>query len=393
MKTMLEQDLITGVRFMGVFSLLLLSFLLSVVNHGRVQSRVFNISRWLLVCGTLLLVVHNSIQFVGHFREENACLSWAINLMFFGPTAVCYNLGEGNLLRSNRNMKYYYLTCAGFLSVIALLFVIGYFTDTLIDIENPWRTTTCLIACVYTLMLVAMILRQQNEMREVNILMTDEELQSRHKALRYTGKCMRAIYVCSIATPWVGMSSSLLANSVLGIVAFVLFSWYLGSFLMYGQSMVEVIRLEDELFEAEVKESEKKQAESSDNVAESSATTVLAVGQEELTRITDLVSAWLEKEEYLNPSLNLALALKQMGIPLSSLNFYLNTIVKVDGYRQWIASLRIEASKRLMLKHPTYTIETIAFMCGFSDRSNFTRSFKAHEGVAPSHWQEKNKKG
>ena len=45
----MEQDLITSVRYMGVVPMGIIALLLVLKNRGRVQSAVYNRSRWMLI--------------------------------------------------------------------------------------------------------------------------------------------------------------------------------------------------------------------------------------------------------------------------------------------------------------------------------------------------------
>jgi len=83
-------------------------------------------------------------------------------------------------------------------------------------------------------------------------------------------------------------------------------------------------------------------------------------------------------------------ALNEIHLTQKQLNRYIKEVSHIDSYRRWLLHIRIEAAKELLIKHPDYTIEAIAEMCGFSDRSNFTRAFKAQTGCAPGRWIEEN---
>ncbi|MGE0078706.1 MAG: helix-turn-helix domain-containing protein [Bacteroidales bacterium] len=69
-----------------------------------------------------------------------------------------------------------------------------------------------------------------------------------------------------------------------------------------------------------------------------------------------------------------------------------NLINKEEGqnFYSWINSLRIEYSKALITKNPGYTINQIALEAGFSETSNFSRTFKNITGITPSEWRKSN---
>lgn len=55
-----------------------------------------------------------------------------------------------------------------------------------------------------------------------------------------------------------------------------------------------------------------------------------------------------------------------------------------ETLRQFIKRQRLERAMYLMSHAPKRSLTTIAFACGFSSSSDFSRSFKAHYGTAPS---------
>ena len=75
-----------------------------------------------------------------------------------------------------------------------------------------------------------------------------------------------------------------------------------------------------------------------------------------------------------------------MGISTTSLNYYLEQHTTVGNYRKWLPYLRIEEAKRIILEHPDYSFEAIANQCGYANSSNFSRAFKAQEGMTPGQW-------
>jgi AraC-like DNA-binding protein len=66
---------------------------------------------------------------------------------------------------------------------------------------------------------------------------------------------------------------------------------------------------------------------------------------------------------------------------------YLNCLFRSDGksMMDYLWKLRLEKSARLLAsgRSARAEIEEIAWQCGFSSASHFTRRFRAHFGVAP----------
>lgn len=369
----MEFELISSVRYLGILPMFVLSLMLALKNRGKVCSSVYNRSRYMLIAATLLLASHCLIQYVCHLREQNYTLCWALNMAFYVAIAPLYNMTELNLLRAGRNMNRVYLRNGIFMIISYILLAIGYFTDTLVNNEQPYKTMTFVVALVFFCMIIELSWVLTREMRVADKRLTDEELTERHNALRYTARVMKWIILVSLLTPWVSMSPSLLLNSIFGMLMFCLILWFLLRFINYGENMAEIIEVNDEITEAQLIETE---TNSNNNL------------QEQRERIEQ----WVSKRRYTDPSITIAEALKEMDVSASALNNYLESCTDVAGYRKWLTYLRIEEAKRIMTEHPEYSLEHVAEACGYANGGNMSRAFKTAEGMPPSEWTALNAK-
>lgn len=57
------------------------------------------------------------------------------------------------------------------------------------------------------------------------------------------------------------------------------------------------------------------------------------------------------------------------------------------GPRQWLARRRLDAALALLDREPAGSIAEIAYACGYSDHSAFTRQFGRMVGMSPSEWR------
>ena len=60
-------------------------------------------------------------------------------------------------------------------------------------------------------------------------------------------------------------------------------------------------------------------------------------------------------------------------------------------FRSWRSSLRLRDACQELLDSPDASVSLIARRVGFTDRSNFTRQFKAAFGLTPDSWRKKSK--
>ena len=84
-----------------------------------------------------------------------------------------------------------------------------------------------------------------------------------------------------------------------------------------------------------------------------------------------------------------------MVILPSSLDIYKNELARYitsflnSTFRLWLAEVRFEAAKKMMLDYPDYNNDIISAECGFSSRSYLYRIFKEKEGCSPTVWRAK----
>lgn len=376
----MQQDLITGVRFFGASALVILSLVVAFVSRGKTSSRAYDSARWLLVAGTMVLGIHNVVQFVGHFREHCAATAWVVNLVFFCITCPSYNLAEMYLLRMGRRTRQMmWLTLCSIILIYAL-FGVGYMTDTLINDRLPVASITSAAAAVATLTLLVQDYYLCRSFSSESKGMAMAERKERSQALKYTSFSMKCLMVSALLTPWSGMSSSLTFHAVFGLIMFVGMVWHLTNFVLYGRSLA--VGGEDDADSSAVAQ-KKHSATAESTVVEGEEA---MKGEALLEHITAKVDRWIGEKHYVDADLKMEKALEQMGLSMPRLAFYLDNVARVKGYRQWISMLRIEHAKAMMTENPNYTLDAIAEMSGFANRRSLTNVFKAQVGMSPGQW-------
>ncbi len=374
---MLGQDIITGARFMGIFLPFVFALMIIFINRGKTKSKVYEKARYMVSIATMLCGIHFLVQFLGHFREKSVCTAWAINLAATSVVVALFVISGLYLLRDGHKMKTILISAMLFVFAEYALLGIGLLTGTLVNDEHPIRTTTFAVAVLITLGFIYMIALLQIELKKSLEKLEDSDLGEYHKYFRNLAYSTYILSILQLGTPWIGITANPYINAVYLILLVMAVCCTIGCFLFYGINMEAVINVQDEITEATVDEDD---------------LSLTAISSGEMEEIGRKVGDWVSKEYYLSQSLNLATALKQMGLTSNQLNDYINSSTKAEGYRKWIIGLRIEASMKMMLEHPEYTLESIAEMCGYSDRSNFTRAFKSHVGASPSNWLAEQKK-
>ena len=78
---------------------------------------------------------------------------------------------------------------------------------------------------------------------------------------------------------------------------------------------------------------------------------------------------------------------KELKTSKEMLHLFFVTRMSVD-FKTWRTRLRIEEAKVLLLENPDMSINIVAELSGFSDRSNFHRQFTKIVGCSPKQWRE-----
>lgn len=95
---------------------------------------------------------------------------------------------------------------------------------------------------------------------------------------------------------------------------------------------------------------------------------------------------WISRRGYTDPCItadNIALL---FNTNRNRLSVYLNSELGVNYY-EWIAQMRIDDAKKLLVEEPYIPICTIALRVGIEDKSNFGRAFKRVTGMSPTRYR------
>jgi AraC-like DNA-binding protein len=98
-----------------------------------------------------------------------------------------------------------------------------------------------------------------------------------------------------------------------------------------------------------------------------------------------------EEKIYLDATLNLRHLTKRLQSNEKYVSSYINTTYNMS-FTSFVNRCRVDEAKRLLLdlKNAQFTIETIAQMAGFQNKSTFNLAFKKETGETPSQFKAKN---
>lgn len=137
-------------------------------------------------------------------------------------------------------------------------------------------------------------------------------------------------------------------------------------------------------------------AKSRNSVVDSSMKyATIKLSDEKLYSIQNQIVELMKKEKpYLIPEYSIADLSNQIGVTTNILSMVINSKMQLT-FPELINKYRVEKAKELLLnmKKNRSTIETIAYDCGFSNRTSFYTSFRKFTGQSPSDFLKDIEKG
>ena len=111
------------------------------------------------------------------------------------------------------------------------------------------------------------------------------------------------------------------------------------------------------------------------------------ITEQELNRIEHALDKWVKEKRYREYDKTREQIAKELNTSKEMLHLFFVTRMSVD-FKTWRTRLRIEEAKLLLLENQEKSINIVAELSGFSDRSNFHRQFTKIVGCSPKQWRE-----
>ena len=105
-----------------------------------------------------------------------------------------------------------------------------------------------------------------------------------------------------------------------------------------------------------------------------------------MERLEKALEAWQARQGWREPVRTVGEAAERLGTDTGTLYAYFRDRIGLD-FRTWRTRLRLEDAKRMLADNPLLPPADAARLCGFSNRSNFSRQFLAYTGQTPAEWQ------
>lgn len=104
-------------------------------------------------------------------------------------------------------------------------------------------------------------------------------------------------------------------------------------------------------------------------------------------QLEEAIRQWVADKGYLRNKVTMGELARQMNTNRSYLSGYINSNYSCT-FRKWIADLRIEEAKILLLEESGLTVAQVAEEAGFSTSSHFITLFTEKEKLSPAKWRE-----
>ena len=240
--------------------------------------------------------------------------------------------------------------------------------------------------CIYMIMIE---MRKRKKMLE---LMTGGDMLP---YVRYARASVFALFFSALTMPFAILSTTLLY--IIGPLALLSTLFFTLSFVALGYNYVPT----EELLDKEEEESAAIADEETENGGASLESSngqdaeptddeeyLQPFSQERQAFIKESLDKWCEELGYKDTTVNMFTLSRSLNISKNELSRYFTACLN-STFRIWLAEVRFEAAKKMMLDYPDYSNDIISAECGFSSRSYLYRIFKEKEGCSPTVWRAK----
>ena len=373
--------------------------------HMKWLNRRYEQSRWLILTALVILAMQYLTQMLLGFRAKGDAMGAVCNMLVYPPCFSLIAIGIYNIEATHANRRRMNIVCASIYAAILSAFSIGYSQSGSFHIGNWLYVMNVLfgINIAYCIYMIVVEMRKRKQMLEE---MAGYDILP---FVRYARASVFLLFLPALTIPFaVLFTKSLYIVGPLGLFA-VLF--FMLSFVALGYNYVpaEGILNKEEEEAAAIKSSQMKDCRMKDSWMEDSwmkdcqmkDDQMTDCQQESVEDATDIserqevirqkLEAWCDAGGYRDTSLNMVTLSRSLNLTKNELSRYLSSCLNTT-FRIWLAEVRFEAAKKMMLESPDFGNDIISAECGFSSRTHLYRMFKEKEGCSPTAWRTQNVK-
>ena len=368
------------------FIFMLINALILGITHLHMKwvNRRYEWSRWLILAGMTGLAIQYLLQMLLGFRAKSDDLGAIFNILVYTPCFTTISMGIYNIEATHANRRKMCIVCTCIYAAIIAVFCIGYSNSGSLNIGN-WLYAMLVLFGANVAYCIYMIMIEMRKRKKMLELMTGDDMLP---YVRYARASIFALFFSTLTMPFAILSTTLLY--IIGPLALLSILFFNLSFVAMGYNYVPT----EELLDKEEEES----AALADEITESSdgqdvesadsKETLPSFSQERQAAIKEKLDKWCEELGYKDTTVNMFTLSRSLNISKNELSRYFTSCLN-STFRIWLAEVRFEAAKKMMLDYPDYNNDIISAECGFSSRSYLYRIFKEKEGCSPTVWRAK----
>lgn len=378
-------DFLYFLQFACFIFMLINALILGITHlHMKWVNRRYEWSRWLILAGMMGLAIQYLLQMLLGFRAKSDDLGAVFNILVYTPCFTTISMGIYNIEATHANRRKMNIVCTCIYAAIIAVFCIGYSNSGSLNIGN-WLYAMLVLFGANVAYCIYMIMIEMRKRKKMLELMTGDDMLP---YVRYARTSVFALFFSTLTMPFAILSTTLLY--IIGPLALLSILFFNLSFVAMGYNYVPT----EELLDKEEEES----AALADEITESSdgqdvesadsKETLPSFSQERPAAIKEKLDKWCEELGYKDTTVNMFTLSRSLNISKNELSRYFTSCLN-STFRIWLAEVRFEAAKKMMLDYPDYNNDIISAECGFSSRSYLYRIFKEKEGCSPTVWRAK----
>lgn len=378
-------DFLYFLQFACFIFMLINALILGITHlHMKWVNRRYEWSRWLILAGMTGLAIQYLLQMLLGFRAKSDDLGAIFNILVYTPCFTTISMGIYNIEATHANRRKMNIVCTCIYAAIIAVFCIGYSNSGSLNIGN-WLYAMLVLFGANVAYCIYMIMIEMRKRKKMLELMTGDDMLP---YVQYARASVFALFFSTLTMPFAILSTTLLY--IIGPLALLSILFFNLSFVALGYNYVPT----EELLDKEEEES----AALADEITESSdgqdvesadsKETLPSFSQERQAAIKEKLDKWCEELGYKDTTVNMFTLSRSLNISKNELSRYFTSCLN-STFRIWLAEVRFEAAKKMMLDYPDYNNDIISAECGFSSRSYLYRIFKEKEGCSPTVWRAK----
>lgn len=376
-------DSLYFLQFACFIFMLINALILGITHlHMKWTNRRYEWSRWLILAGMTGLAIQYLLQMLLGFRAKSDDLGAIFNILVCTPCITTIAMGIYNIEATHANRRKMNIVCACIYAAIIAVFCIGYSNSGSLNIGN-WLYAMLVLFGTNVAYCIYMIMIEIRKRKKKLELMTGGDMLP---YVRYARASVFALFFSALTMPFVILSTTLLY--IIGPLALLSILFFNLSFVALGYNYVPTEEFLDKEEEesAAIADEETESSDGQDAEPIDGKENLQFISQKRQMFIKESLDKWCEDLGYKDTTVNMFTLSRSLNISKNELSRYFTSCLN-STFRIWLAEVRFEAAKKMMLDYPDYSNDIISVECGFSSRSQLYRIFNAKAGCSPNVWR------